>query len=60
MKYAKKVINYVLESLDCLDIAEMKMTLEILLKLIEKMPEYYAEEVFSAVLGEEGGSEDAE
>ena len=57
MEYARKVINYVLASLDCLDIAEMKMTLQILLKLIENMPEYYAEEVFSAVLG---GDEDAE
>lgn len=57
MKYAKKIINYVLASLDCLDITEMKFTLEVLLKLMEKMPEYYAEEVFSAVLG---GEEDAE
>lgn len=57
MKYAKKIINYVLASLDCLDITQMKFTLEVLLKLMEKMPEYYAEEVFSAVLG---GDEDAE
>ena len=61
MKYAKIVINYVLRSIGALDITNMQMTLEILLKLMDKLPEYYADDILEALLGEEEEvAEDAE
>lgn len=61
MKYAKIVIQYVLRSIYAIEISEMKNTLEILLKLLEKLPDYYADDVIEALLGEEEEvEEDAE
>lgn len=61
MNYAKIVIKYVLRSIGALDITNIQMTLEILLKLFDKLPDYYADDVIEALLGEEEEvAEDAE
>lgn len=57
MKYAKILIKYVLRSIKDVDITEMQLTLNILLKLIDKLPDYYADDVLEALIG---GEEDAE
>lgn len=60
MKYARIIIKYVLRSIGSLDITNMQMTLEILLKLMDKLPDYYADDVLEALLGEEKEEEVAE
>lgn len=60
MKYTKIVIKYVLRSIGALEITNMQMTLEILLKLMDKLPDYYAADVLEALLGEEKEEEVAE
>ena len=57
MKYVKIVIKYVLRSIEDVDIKDMKLTLNILLRLIDKLPDYYADDVLEALIG---GEEDAE
>lgn len=50
MKHARIVIEYVLKALNDVEINQMKMTLEILLKLMDKLPDYYADDVLTALL----------